>query len=94
MSLTDTMGSLAVATKGQFLTGGSVDIGTSFVKPAGRVGDELRMSAVVVGIGLLESDMHCMDSRRAHLLRCCASASVQGSPSRIPELNSSTPLAS
>ena len=54
MSLTDTMGSLAVATKGQFLTGVSVDIGTSFVKPAGRVGDELRMSAVVVGIGLLQ----------------------------------------
>ncbi|EPT05301.1 hypothetical protein FOMPIDRAFT_1021575 [Fomitopsis schrenkii] len=51
MSLTDTMGSLAVATKGQFLTGVSVDIGTSFVKPGGRVGDELRMSAVVVGIG-------------------------------------------
>lgn len=52
MSLTDTMGSLAVATKGQFLTGVSVDIGTSFVKPGGRVGDELRMSAVIVGIGL------------------------------------------
>ncbi|OSX59920.1 hypothetical protein POSPLADRAFT_1075380 [Postia placenta MAD-698-R-SB12] len=51
MSLTDTAGSLAVATKGQFLTGVSVDIGTSFVKPGGRAGDELTVSAVVTGMG-------------------------------------------
>ena len=51
MSLTDTLGSLAVATKGQFMTGVSVDIGTSFVKPGGRVGDELTAKAVVTGIG-------------------------------------------
>ena len=51
MSLTDTIGSLAVATKGQYMTGVSVDIGTSFVKPAGRVGDELVMKAVITGIG-------------------------------------------
>ncbi|KAI9058302.1 Thioesterase/thiol ester dehydrase-isomerase [Trametes sanguinea] len=51
MSLTDTLGSLAVATKGQFMTGVSVDIGTSFVKPAGRVGEELTANAVVTGIG-------------------------------------------
>ena len=94
MSLTDTMGSLAVATKGQCLTGVSVDIGTSFVKPAGRVGDELRISAVVVGIGLLQSDLHSVDSRRAHLLPYCASVCVQGSPSRTLESSSSTPLAS
>ncbi|KAJ8483471.1 hypothetical protein ONZ51_g4674 [Trametes cubensis] len=50
MSLTDTLGSLAVATKGQFMTGVSVDIGTSFVKPGGRVGDELTAKAVVTGI--------------------------------------------
>ena len=84
MSLTDTMGSLAVATKGQFLTGVSVDIGTSFVKPAGRVGDELRMSAVVVGIGLLQLREHSVDGRRADLLLCCASVCVQGSRSRTP----------
>ncbi|KAI0333650.1 Thioesterase/thiol ester dehydrase-isomerase [Cubamyces sp. BRFM 1775] len=51
MSLTDTLGSLAVATKGQFMTGVSVDIGTSFVKPGGRVGEELTAKAVVTGIG-------------------------------------------
>ncbi|KAL1950346.1 hypothetical protein VTO73DRAFT_5470 [Trametes versicolor] len=51
MSLTDTLGSLAVATKGQYMTGVSVDIGTSFVKPAGRVGEELTATAVVTGIG-------------------------------------------
>ena len=51
MSLTDTLGSLAVATKGQYMTGVSVDIGTSFVKPAGRVGDELTATAIVTGIG-------------------------------------------
>ncbi|KAJ2971845.1 hypothetical protein NUW54_g12404 [Trametes sanguinea] len=51
MSLTDTLGSLAVATKGQYMTGVSVDIGTSFVKPAGRVGEELTANAVVTGIG-------------------------------------------
>ena len=51
MSLTDTLGSLAVATKGQYLTGVSVDIGTSFVKPAGRVGDELTATAVITALG-------------------------------------------
>ncbi|KAH9846369.1 Thioesterase/thiol ester dehydrase-isomerase [Lenzites betulinus] len=51
MSLTDTLGSLAVATKGQYMTGVSVDIGTSFVKPAGRAGEELTATAVVTGIG-------------------------------------------
>ena len=51
MSLTDTLGSLAVATKGQYMTGVSVDIGTSFVKPAGRVGEELTAKAVVTALG-------------------------------------------
>lgn len=51
LSLTDTLGSLAVATKGQYMTGVSVDIGTSFVKPAGRVGEELTAKATVTGIG-------------------------------------------
>ncbi|KIP06211.1 hypothetical protein PHLGIDRAFT_107263 [Phlebiopsis gigantea 11061_1 CR5-6] len=51
LSLTDTLGSLAVATKGQYMTGVSVDIGTSFVKPAGRPGDVLTAKAVVTGIG-------------------------------------------
>ena len=51
LSLTDTIGSLAVATKGQYMTGVSVDIGTSFVKPAGKEGDILTAKAVVTGIG-------------------------------------------
>ena len=52
MSLTDTLGSLAIATKGQYMTGVSVDIGTSFVKAAGGVGDELTAKAIVEGLGL------------------------------------------
>ncbi|KAJ7366888.1 HotDog domain-containing protein [Mycena albidolilacea] len=51
MSVTDTMGSLAVATKGQFMTGVSTDIGTSFVRPAGRAGDTLHVKAELIGMG-------------------------------------------
>ncbi|KAI0771387.1 Thioesterase/thiol ester dehydrase-isomerase [Irpex lacteus] len=51
LSLTDTLGSLAVATKGQYMTGVSVDIGTSFVKPGGKAGDILTAKATVTGIG-------------------------------------------
>ncbi len=51
LSLTDTLGSLAVATKGHFMTGVSTDIGTSFVRPAGRVGDTLHAKAVLTGMG-------------------------------------------
>ncbi len=52
MSLTDTLGSLAVSTKGQYMTGVSVDIGTSFVKPAGKTGDILRARATLTGMGM------------------------------------------
>lgn len=51
MSLTDTIGSLAVATKGQFMTGVSTDLGASFVKPAGKAGDILTATAVVTAMG-------------------------------------------
>ena len=51
LSLTDTLGSLAVASKGHFMTGVSTDIGTSFVRPGGRVGDVLHAKAVLTGIG-------------------------------------------
>jgi len=51
MSLTDTLGSLAVASKGHFMTGVSTDIGTSFTKPAGRVGDTLFGKAIVTAMG-------------------------------------------
>lgn len=71
MSLTDTLGSLAVATKGQYMTGvvsasfvrhrqtntfltnwQSVDVGTSFLKPAGVPGDILKARATVTGMGM------------------------------------------
>ncbi|KAH8825264.1 hypothetical protein DL96DRAFT_173415 [Flagelloscypha sp. PMI_526] len=51
LSLTDTLGSLAVASKGKYMTGVSTDIGTTFVKPSGRVGDTLWMTATVTGMG-------------------------------------------
>jgi acyl-coenzyme A thioesterase 13 len=51
LSLTDTLGSLAVASKGYWMTGVSTDIGTSFVRPAGKVGDVLHARAVLTGIG-------------------------------------------
>ena len=51
LALTDTLGSLAVASKGHFMTGVSTDIGTSFVRPGGRVGDVLHAKAVLTGIG-------------------------------------------
>ncbi|KAI9443095.1 Thioesterase/thiol ester dehydrase-isomerase [Lactarius indigo] len=51
MSLTDTLGSLAVASHGQYMTGVSTDISTSFVKPAGKPGDELRMVATLTAMG-------------------------------------------
>lgn len=51
MSLTDTLGSLAIASKGHFMTGVSTDVGTSFIKPAGSVGDTLYGNAVVTAMG-------------------------------------------
>ncbi|TFK40796.1 HotDog domain-containing protein [Crucibulum laeve] len=51
LSLTDTLGSLAVATKGHYMTGVSTDIGTSFVRPAGRIGDVLHAKSTLTGIG-------------------------------------------
>ncbi|KAF9556755.1 thioesterase thiol ester dehydrase-isomerase [Agrocybe pediades] len=51
LSLTDTLGSLAVATKGHYMTGVSTDIGTSFVRPGGKVGDVLHAKAVLTGLG-------------------------------------------
>ncbi|KAL5632719.1 hypothetical protein ACGC1H_005616 [Rhizoctonia solani] len=50
-SLTDTMGSLAVGTNGQWMTGVSTDISTSFIKPAGTEGDTLYCRGIVDGMG-------------------------------------------
>jgi hypothetical protein len=52
MSLTDTLGSLAVASQGQYMTGVSTDISTSFVKPAGKPGDELKVTATLTAMGM------------------------------------------
>ncbi|KAJ7459873.1 HotDog domain-containing protein [Mycena latifolia] len=55
MSLTDTLGSLVVATKGETLifleTGVSTDIGTSFCRPCGKAGDILHVKAELIGMG-------------------------------------------
>ncbi|KAJ7175875.1 thioesterase thiol ester dehydrase-isomerase [Mycena filopes] len=51
LSLTDTAGSLAVATRGHFMTGVSTDIATSFCRPAGRTGDTLHIKAELISIG-------------------------------------------
>jgi acyl-coenzyme A thioesterase 13 len=51
MSLTDTLGSLAVASKGHYMTGVSTDIGASFVRPAGRTGDTLHAQATITAMG-------------------------------------------
>ena len=51
LSLTDSLGSLAVATHGKFMTGVSTDIGTSFVRPAGVEGDTLLASATLISMG-------------------------------------------
>ncbi|EUC63313.1 thioesterase/thiol ester dehydrase-isomerase [Rhizoctonia solani AG-3 Rhs1AP] len=45
------MGSLAVGTKGQWMTGVSTDISTSFIKPAGTEGDTLYCRGIVDGMG-------------------------------------------
>ncbi|KIJ59036.1 hypothetical protein HYDPIDRAFT_101463 [Hydnomerulius pinastri MD-312] len=51
MSLTDTLGSLVVASKGHYMTGVSTDISTSFVRPAGKVGDVLSATATLTALG-------------------------------------------
>lgn len=63
MSLTDTLGSLAVASKGQYMTGVSTDVSTSFVRPAGKVGDVLNATATITALGT----KHC--ERRAVMIQ-------------------------
>lgn len=50
-TLTDTMGSLAVASHGLYSTGVSTDIHTTFVRPAGRVGDLVNINSEVINLG-------------------------------------------
>jgi acyl-coenzyme A thioesterase 13 len=52
LSLTDTVGSLAVASKGQYMTGVSTNISTTFVKPGGTPGDILSARGIITGMGM------------------------------------------
>jgi len=51
LSLTDTLGSMALTTRGLWQTGVSVDIHTSFLRPAGVEGDVMRAVARVESYG-------------------------------------------
>lgn len=51
MTLVDSVGSLAVASKGWYNTGISTDINATFVKPGGRMGDKVTVLGEVVAMG-------------------------------------------
>ena len=69
MSLTDTLGSLAVASKGHYMTGVSTDVSTSFIRPAGRVGDVLSATATITALGT-----NACDWRAVIILSLCYQA--------------------
>lgn len=50
-SLVDTMGSLALASKGLYSTGVSTDIHTTFVKAAGGESDKVKVEGKVISMG-------------------------------------------
>lgn len=54
-SLVDTMGSLALASKGMYSTGVSTDIHTTFVKAAGGDGDQVKVNGSVTSMGAWQS---------------------------------------
>lgn len=71
------MGSLAVAARGQWMTGVSTDISASFIKPGGTLGEEVFMESKVVGMGpSLFSPSYFSEDRQLPL---------QGRPLRIRE---------
>ncbi|KAG8998614.1 hypothetical protein FRB90_012275, partial [Tulasnella sp. 427] len=51
MTLTDTIGSLVVSSKGMYYSGVSLDISTSFPSTAGKTGDTLHMTGTLVKMG-------------------------------------------
>lgn len=79
------MGSLALATKGQYMTGVSTDIGTSFVRPGGKPGDTLLMKSVLTGMG---RQSLCSPCSYVHLVPLC----VQANPWHIQGLTLRTHL--
>ncbi|TKY88992.1 hypothetical protein EX895_002233 [Sporisorium graminicola] len=50
-TLTDTLGSLAIASKGLYSTGVSTDINTTYVKAAGTKGDTINVEGTVISMG-------------------------------------------
>lgn len=56
MTLIDSVGSLAVASKGWYNTGISTDINATFVRPGGREGDRVSVLGEVVGMGTSRAD--------------------------------------
>ncbi|GAK66409.1 thioesterase/thiol ester dehydrase-isomerase [Moesziomyces antarcticus] len=50
-TLTDTMGSLAIASKGLYSTGVSTDINTTYVKAAGTAGTTINVQAHLISMG-------------------------------------------
>lgn len=50
-TLTDTLGSLAIASHGLYSTGVSTDINTTYVKTAGREGDTVNVEGRVISMG-------------------------------------------
>ncbi|SJX64736.1 uncharacterized protein SRS1_15553 [Sporisorium reilianum f. sp. reilianum] len=50
-TLTDTLGSLAIASHGLYSTGVSTDINTTYVKASGTGGDEVAVEGCVVSMG-------------------------------------------
>lgn len=50
-TLTDTIGSLAIASHGLYSTGVSTDINTTYVKSAGGTGDQVNVKGEVISMG-------------------------------------------
>jgi len=51
MTLIDSGGSLVVATNGYRNTGVSTDMNGTFVRPAGRAGEQIRVKSEIIGMG-------------------------------------------
>lgn len=69
-TLVDSVGSLAVASKGWFHTGISTDIHATFVKPGGRQGDKVRVLGEVVSMGTLHAHLQQAKHSHTHASSC------------------------
>lgn len=75
-TLVDTMGSLALASKGLYSTGVSTDIHTTFVKAAGGVGEEVLVMGQVTSLGECEDYEHCIVSQSPLISLTCFIGSI------------------